>query len=242
MNAQVIDTMFMLCQYKHKNTIQQFYETKEEIDTMNLEIGKNISKFYSYHNQIVDSLRRGYEPGQTPYRKTENHYKIYTNYIDNNITVADLPKMAGNMYKYIENLEKIKWQIFDETKKILSHPCKKATCRFRGRDYIAWYATDIPISRGPYKFSGLPGLILEISDTESLFSFECTAIEENHEIIINENGNDPLISRKEFININKKFYDNPRETFDQFLKSLGARGNTYQLPVGKIKYNPIELE
>lgn len=175
MNAQIIDTMFMLCQYKHKNTIPRYSGSREETDTMNLEIGKNISKFYSYHNKIVDSLRIGYGAVPTPYKKTASRYIIYTDYVKNNITFADYSRMTTEMFKYTEKLENPKWNIHDETKKILSHTCKKATCRFRGRDYVAWYATDIPVSRGPYKFNGLPGLILEISDTESLFTF-CTVV------------------------------------------------------------------
>jgi GLPGLI family protein len=244
MDAQPLDIMYMKCQYKHKNTVQGMYNTKEEIDTMSLDIGKNVCKFYSHYNQIVDSLRHGYEPGQSPYKKTSNLYKIYTNYAENNITVVDAPRATATFYEYVEKLEIPEWTIHDETKDILSHTCKKATCRFRGRDYTAWYAVDIPISRGPYKFNGLPGLILEIFDTELLFIFECIGIEKKSGIIIKDKEEIPAkkISKKEFITIEKRFYDNPRATFDELLKSLGARGNTFQLSEGKIPYNPIELE
>jgi GLPGLI family protein len=240
MNAQIIDTMFMKCQYKHKNSVKM----KEEIDTMNLETGKNISKFYSYHNKVVDSLRFEYGvAAPLPYKKTSSSYIIYTDYVKNDITVSEV--LLSKRYYYIEKLENPQWIIYDETKKILSHTCKKATCRFRGRDYVAWYATDIPVSRGPYKFNGLPGLILEIYDTELMFIFECIAIETNHEVIINENNDDMLISKKEYIDMVKKYNDNPRAGFEQLLKWAGAINPSDAakiIPEGKRPYNPIELE
>lgn len=246
MNAQIIDTMFMLCQYKHKNTIPRSSGVKVEIDTMNLETGKNISKFYSYHNKIVDSLRfASGVAAPTPYKKTASRYIIYTDYVKSNITFADHSMTTVEMFKYIEKLENQKWTIHDETKKILSHTCKKATGRFKGRDYVAWYAVDIPVSRGPYKFNGLPGLILEISDTESLFTFECIAIETNHSAIINENKDDRLVSKKEYIDMVKKYNDNPRAGFEQLLKWSGALNPSEaskHISVEKIPYNPIELE
>ena len=64
-----------------------------------------------------------------------------------------------------ESTPVIKWIISKEEKKIGTFNCKKATATFRGRDYTAWYAVDIPLSYGPWKLNGLPGLILEAYDT-----------------------------------------------------------------------------
>lgn len=47
---------------------------------------------------------------------------------------------------------------------ILDYKCIKATTRFRGRDYTAWVTKELPINDGPWKFYGLPGLILQIED------------------------------------------------------------------------------
>ena len=64
-----------------------------------------------------------------------------------------------------EDATKFVWKIVSETKKTGSFVCKKATTTFRGRNYIAWYAPNIPVSFGPWKLNGLPGLILEAYDT-----------------------------------------------------------------------------
>lgn len=66
---------------------------------------------------------------------------------------------------YSDTLYGIVWNLSDEIKKIDTFDCYKATASFRGRNYVAWYAPSIAISEGPWKFGGLPGLILEIYDT-----------------------------------------------------------------------------
>lgn len=64
-----------------------------------------------------------------------------------------------------ETTPKLNWKIEKETKKIGSFICKKATVFFRGRNYIAWFATEISLPFGPWKLNGLPGIILEAYDT-----------------------------------------------------------------------------
>ncbi|OYQ38267.1 hypothetical protein CHU92_05815 [Flavobacterium cyanobacteriorum] len=67
------------------------------------------------------------------------------------------------------------WELHNETKDILGYTCQKATCRFRGRDYTVYYTTSIPVSDGPWKFSGLPGLILELSTDDRVASLHVKA-------------------------------------------------------------------
>lgn len=58
------------------------------------------------------------------------------------------------------------WELHAETKEISGFTCQKATIKFRGRNYTAWFTTDIPVQFGPWKFQGLPGLILEVYDED----------------------------------------------------------------------------
>ncbi len=64
------------------------------------------------------------------------------------------------------------WKLVDESKVISTIMCKKAEVTFKGRNWIAWYAPEIPLPYGPYKFSGLPGLIVKITDDKGDFDFE----------------------------------------------------------------------
>ena len=65
----------------------------------------------------------------------------------------------------------ILWKIDSETKMIESYLCKKATGKYKGRHYIAWFTPSIPIPDGPYIFKGLPGLILEVYDQSDTIHF-----------------------------------------------------------------------
>lgn len=72
-------------------------------------------------------------------------------------------QMKKTNFLVSDNTPEIKWNIkYKETKKIGKYTCKKATTTFRGTNIEAYYTTEIPVSIGPYKFNGLPGLILEL--------------------------------------------------------------------------------
>jgi GLPGLI family protein len=219
---------------------------------MRLEIGGKICKFYSCNYGLFDSIvtvegnitKITYKSKPN---KSRNSYTIYTNYPENKTTFNDNAIGTLKYFEYIEDFEIPKWTIHKETQKILSHPCKKATCRFRGRDYVAWYATDIPISRGPYKFAGLPGLILKIADTENLYSFECIAIEKSADRIYEDKKKTEAVpvTREEFINMEKRTHQNPKSIIGIMAKSLEFNFDDIKDKISddaKVKYNPIELE
>ena len=90
---------------------------------------------------------------------------------------ATMPFRIFHHYRYSEPVPHWEWALSEETQTILEHQCQKATCHWRGRDFVAWFATDIPIRRGPWKFGGLPGLILKLYDTDRLYTFEAIGIE-----------------------------------------------------------------
>ncbi len=113
----------------------------------------------------------------------------------------------GNGDEYIleeKNLD-FGWQITEERKKIGDWECVKAVSKpFRGRVYMAWFAPEIPISNGPWKLGGLPGLILEAEDQtgEVFFAFESIVINPTTRPVIHnpyENVKLPRISWQEYV-------------------------------------------
>ena len=61
----------------------------------------------------------------------------------------------------------VKWQRTQESRLIEGMVCKKAKTNFRGREYSAWYCPEVKVEAGPWKFFGLPGLIIEVIDQTS---------------------------------------------------------------------------
>ncbi|MGZ5192347.1 MAG: GLPGLI family protein [Kaistella sp.] len=67
---------------------------------------------------------------------------------------------------------KLNWKISNEKAKIGSYNAQKATTEFGGRTWNAWFSSDIPLQDGPYKFHGLPGLIVKVEDEGKNYSWE----------------------------------------------------------------------
>lgn len=78
--------------------------------------------------------------------------------------------VLGDIYTYTFDLN-LNWNIAHDKKQILGYTCQKATLDFGGRQWTAYFTQEIPISDGPYKFHGLPGLILEIYSEDGDYSF-----------------------------------------------------------------------
>lgn len=72
--------------------------------------------------------------------------------------------LTGREVLYRDSLHAVPWTLSDEQRMIDSIPCYKAQAYFRGRSYVAWYAPSIPVQEGPWKLSGLPGLVIEAYD------------------------------------------------------------------------------
>lgn len=137
----------------------------------------------------------------------------------------------------------IDWKIEKETKKIGSFNCKKATANFRGRSYIVWFTTEIPLPYGPWKLNGLPGLIVEAYDKEKFVYWYFKNIQypfnSNKEIVDFYEGNSQkFISYKEY----KKFQQNKFQKFEEkkFLLKQRFPNITYEPP--KIHQMFIECE
>ncbi len=63
------------------------------------------------------------------------------------------------------------WKLTEEKKKIKDLTLQKATTNWGGRNWIAWFTQEIPFQEGPYKFHGLPGLIIELEDDKGNYKF-----------------------------------------------------------------------
>lgn len=178
-------------EFRYKAT----YELSYQPDSTNVEhvlkepmllyIGDRISTFSSYGTAVGDSLiANAREKGigmaalaqlrqQIP--KTGFPYKIFKLKPSGKIHYAE--KVARDNLLYEEDLMLMNWQIESETKELAGYKVQKAHTTYAGRRFTAWFTSEIPVSDGPYKFSGLPGLIVEISDEINNYHFLLTGFQ-----------------------------------------------------------------
>jgi len=145
-------------------------DVKKEM--MLLDIDKNGSSYYSQDKFVSDStskadlekqlklspnninINRREKPGQVSYKVTKQYPDFKTHLFS---------RISSDSYK-IEEDKKPEWKILPDKQKIGEYNAQKATTNFGGREWVAWFSTDLPFQDGPYKFYGLPGLIVKIED------------------------------------------------------------------------------
>lgn len=140
---------------------------------------------------------------------TKRGFEVYTNLSKDSIWSSY--KWKDFAFLKEKKLD-LKWKLSNDTKKIGKFVCLKATCKLRGRDYIAWYTPDIPIPFGPWKLQGLPGLILEAYTTDEEIYFSAKKIEypTKNPIIISKIEIDKgkkWLTFNEYLNWNEKNLD-----------------------------------
>ena len=105
---------------------------------------------------------------------------VYKNFDESKLIVREIVAKKG--YLITELLPKFDWHIESNKKMIGGFECQKATVTHKGRKYDAWFTTEIPSTDGPWKFHGLPGLILEVRDSERKVEFLFVSIHFNKNI------------------------------------------------------------
>lgn len=174
---------FTVCNAQNK--INNSYSVQYEFITVVGKTFKNTATLKCNSKQSIYQLNKQQLEDGTDENDASIVHKNFKS-IDSYI-VIDLKKKSLNstgsaddkIYKVTEAYPQMHWILSDkkeDTKKINNYICNKANLKFRGRNYIAWYTTKIPLSFGPWKFSGLPGLILEIYDETNTYRWTATKI------------------------------------------------------------------
>ncbi len=156
---------------------------KLEKELMVLDISKSKSIYRDYANVSQDSIMKAsmekmqkagtFDPDFYKKMKMPKiSYKINKTYPSMKMQYIEMIMTMGKgMYiSYSEDL-KFNWKILPDKAKIGEYNAQKATTEFGGRKWTAWFSTDLPFQDGPYKFSGLPGLIVKIEDETKDYSW-----------------------------------------------------------------------
>ena len=237
---------YLLVKYDETYITDTMNLQKKKYDVMGLEIGKTMSRFYSIsllenkkilEEQIKQIGGLDFTKLTTPRNRRGKEGVIYKNYETNQVT--SMENLGIFNYTFQEPTPTINWQIQTDTMRILNYPCQKAICQFRGRNYEAWFTSDINVSDGPWKFTGLPGLILKVVDSRGHFLFECKSIEKIDTEILSINQKAQKISKEQFLVLNKQYIDNPIPFMSDGQIGFKISSDPSTLP--KQFYNPMEL-
>ena len=185
---------------------------QKETDTLFLALGSTQSVFYDpLYKQELENQRLARISRSKKARLINPEHENLTDIVDliniNSDYAEDDPGDPLQIYKnrttgvvssiynsYVDNIrcnqnidQMHQWQMIEETDTILGYVCQKACLTYAGRDYTAWFTTEIPINDGPWKFWGLPGLILKVVDKEEQFEWVAIGLENiDGDIVMNK--------------------------------------------------------
>ena len=242
-----LDWASMECIYEYRVRDKDKSETYFDI----LQLGREYTKYFGYPRYRVDSViyRRdinkitNQEAGEVynRYRYTESSpYIILIHNRTKKISYYD--RVFTDHYIYTDSAP-IAWQLSTGSLVVCGHYCHKATAHFRGREWTAYYAPDIPVGRGPWKFGGLPGLILRIEDSTGDQCFTAISLRTIHSDIYMERDRDDFKTTRERFNKQLKDYrSNPSKIISGSPYAPKDDNGREVLPKRKLFFNPIELE
>ncbi|WP_103865436.1 GLPGLI family protein [Aquimarina sp. I32.4] len=144
----------------------------------------------------------------------------YTNNRTNELIFRET--IVGKLYVVEDSIETIQWQLHPGNKKIGMYSCQKAIAKYRGREYTVWFTSEIPVSHGPWKLRGLPGLILEVTEETGKFEFRAIKINLQPESkIVQEKLKKPTLNKITDMTTYKKVLKNKhKDTMAKAIASL----------------------
>ncbi len=253
-SAQKQDT----CLYRFSYLFEKYDSLTHKTgkDSFVVESGNHSSVCYSSITRNNDTILAAYKKkvmeiygdGKTKYVNLTDYpvlakgstQIIYKNSAKNEIVVTD--KVVTDKFFYYDSMKLFTWQIAADTQTVEGYSCQKAECNFRGRDYTAWFTYQIPISSGPLKFGGLPGLICKLYDNTKSFTFSLISFEKAtvKDLIVIDTTGFQKTTRKKLYMMRKAFFENP-------IAFINAQGNaTVTLTSGnntsQRKHDTLELE
>lgn len=222
----------------------------------NLLASPNMSKFYSPKTETLDSLESSpegkkmlnqmalaaYSTGKTASMPMRDGTIYVTKDFDKN-ELSHYDLVATERYSYNEPIEQISWEVTDSVKSILGYECVKAVGDYHGRRWVVWFAPEIPLQNGPWKLQGLPGLILNATTADGLYSFEATGIEQRAKEMNKIYYSDKYekMDRKNYLKKKRGFTDNPISVATAQLAARGIKIGMENVPVSEMKSNGIDF-
>lgn len=195
---------------------------------------------FSFNREQMDALR------------SNINYTIEKDLI--NQKTSHKQRIGRDVYTYEED-RSIEWKILPETTMIDQYKAQKASTTFAGRVWNAWFTMDVPFQDGPYKFSGLPGLVLKVEDEQGDYSFDLRESKKIEALAsTQQRGTVVKLKRKDFEKQLEKYQKDPSSFFNSTMMGGGRPDSNRQPDPNRMREmesrikeeiaknnNPIEL-
>ena len=184
------------------------------IETARLDISPEKSLFYGEGRIKRDSVMQRMRETRNFDRNAMQNLRSSIDYIVEKDLIKNITyfktRLGRDQYTYEED-RKMDWKILPETVKIGEYEAQKAETTFAGRKWYAWFTQDIPFQDGPYKFKGLPGLIIKVEDAKGDYSFDLQQSKKITEFpnFDNRGGNPIKVKRADFEKQEKLYRKDP---------------------------------
>ena len=184
------------------------YDSVSKAKNYVLDILMHKSIFRSEMRKKSDSMVTKTGLGQRYYMNP--NYEIYLSKdLQNSIFKKKFVHPMSRDQFFIKINEELKWKVLSDTCIIAKFNCQKAEVDYGGRHWIAWFTTDIPLPEGPYYFHGLPGLIIQLADSEENFVFAATEIKNINNNPLYEIPDGKEITWEQYGKLLQEFFQNP---------------------------------
>lgn len=233
------------------------YETKYKLNSekqddvysekMILDLKNNISIFRDSLDKKNDSIKLNNGNGRFK-MGVENQFYVKKNLAQNRIEKV-ITYLGTDYLLPIEEI--LDWKITSEQKIIGKYKSQKAETNYGGRNWIAWFTTELPFSDGPYIFNGLPGLIVSIQDSNNEYSFSLIEVKKGGNIF-DARTKTVKIDWKKYETLAKSYFNDPFDILSKGWKTVtftDPKGNTMDISIKNKEMqndilqenNPIEL-
>ena len=210
--AQEVYTTKYLVQYELTYRLDSTNLKSSATETLYLFTGSKQSVFMNHNTAHaeeievnLDRLQRttGVRDWEEAGARNSIFEKMFYKNLENK-SVWAIEKILDKKYGYQEPDIPLEWEVGEEIQSLYGYTVQVATTSFAGRDYIAWFTMEVPILDGPYLFSGLPGLIVELFDTEQHYHFKMLSVEKLEKTKTWKLPKYAKVTREDFIELKKK--------------------------------------
>ena len=154
---------------EEKDRAAQTWKNMEEEDK-----GEKMKLAFTEKESLYTRSSEEPEDGGYSWRRSE--FRVYRNFEQDKKT--DMIEMLGKTYIVEDSLHTPVWKIGNQIKEVAGYICMKAETEdpIKKQKITAWFAQDIPVSAGPERYNGLPGLILELNLNDGDAIIEATNV------------------------------------------------------------------